>query len=180
MVNMPEEVAFQPQSLDVLRRRFDGALKVTYCFGRKTKPCSPEKAPCQVFDFHHGLRLVVCFVHRKRKETPILYVAGWFMSQQAYFDAIMELYRNDQLSGVQTKTITNGPLPGKGLYIQANGDQLIDWMQGYFQALCQFPCPLSYKTYEEDSFHWTGPTRPDFLKLRKKSLSLDLRKKSCQ
>jgi len=74
MVNMNEEVKFQPQTLDVLRRRFDDALKVTYCIGKKSKPCSPENAPCQVFDFHHGLRLVVCFFKFYQDfPPPILY-----------------------------------------------------------------------------------------------------------
>lgn len=150
---------FQPEPLASLRQRFDQAMKGEYRIGGKTtKPCSPDSLRRHVFDFSHGLRLVICFAKVNSKQTADFYLVASFASVGAYLATVGELRQAGHMAVTQAAEVVTNSLPGKGLYVKLDASDLIDWIEGHFRALCQWPCPLTFGCVDgERAFHFAGP-----------------------
>ena len=164
---------FEPEPLDSLRQRFDRAMEGEYRIsGKTTKPRSPESRRRHVFDFHNGLRLVVCFAGAKAKDPAALYMVASFTSVPAYLAAVQELHQAGHLAVKQTTELVNGPMAGKGLYVKLDGSQMVDWIEGHFLALCQWPCPMGFGFRDDrNAFHFAGPTRRQYRAMKKEALT---------
>ena len=168
---MESMIPFEPEPLELMRERFQNALATDYRIrGDVSRPCSPGDVRKQVFDFQHGLRLLVCFVKTRARDVPALFVGAWFVSDEARLSAVMELAKAGQMPVTETKEVHNGPLPGKGLYVRVDASRLIDWIEGHFRALCRWACPLTFTPLDGDQgFFFVGPAKRDYHRMRKKA-----------
>lgn len=168
---MSVSVPFQPEPLASLRQRFNRAMEGEYRIGKKTtKPRSPDSLRRHVFDFSNGLRLVICFA--KVKGPGALYMVASFASVPAYLAVVQELRQAGHMAVTRAADIVNGPLPGKGLHVTLDGGQLIDWIEGHFLALCQWPCPMGFGFLGgKNTFHFAGPTRREYGVMKKEALN---------
>ena len=144
-----------------------------YRIGKKaTKPRSPDSLRRHVFDFSNGLRLVFCFARVKPKRPAAFYMVASFASVPAYLAVVQELRQAGHLPVMQAADIVNGLLPGKGLYVKLDGSQILDWIEGHFRALCQWPCPMAFGFVDgENAFHFAGPTLREYRAMKKDALT---------
>jgi len=155
---------FRAELLGPMRQRFEEALQGDYLVGKKaTSPRAPESLRRHVFDFTNGLRLTICFARGKPKSTPALYMVASFSSTDAYVAAIEELGRGGRMPVTQSAEVTTSSLPGKGLYLELDATELVDWIEGHFRAICGWPCPVEFGFVgENNTFHFAGPSREEY------------------
>lgn len=157
-------VPFSPESLDTMRARFEDALKGSYRVQDVPGPAGHRR---HIFDFAHGLRLVVSFDKARKNPAPILHVVASFSTPGAYIAAMAELRRAGRLDVLRTEDVMSDSLPGKGLLITFDGTHLRDWLEGHFHALCQWKCPIDYgMTDGDNAYHFIGPDRNGYRKLQ--------------
>ena len=160
---MGDALPFEPESLPAMRERFEQALRGDYLHvDGEIRPHSPDTQRKHVFDFSHGLRLVVSFACSNRRPQALLHVGVIFQTQRAFLLAVQELRAAGRMPVLEEGEIQKNRRRVTD-YWKLDSAELVSWMRGHFRALCRRPCDLVFGGAEDyQVWHLFGPTRAEF------------------